>query len=80
MPVPFPVVTTFKTLARIKNGGDLTPPTLRMRGMRYYYGIRTCIHIYLTVMCLVSTNGKQAGLANLKLTVEGMPPHEERQM
>ena len=34
VPVPFPVVTTFKTADTYKNCG-LTPPTLRMRGMRY---------------------------------------------
>ena len=34
-------------MACIKNGSDLTPPTLHMRGMCYYYGTRTSIHIYI---------------------------------
>ena len=48
VPVPFPVVTT-KLLVRIKNGSGLIPPTLRMQGMYYYYGIRTSIHIYIYI-------------------------------
>ena len=45
-PVPFPLLLRLKLLADIKNGSGLTLPTLCMRGMRYYYGIRTSIHIY----------------------------------
>ena len=49
VPVPFPLVTKFKTAGPYKNVSGLTPPTLRMRGMRYYYGICTSIHIYIYV-------------------------------
>ena len=40
-------------LVRIKNGSGLTPPTLRMRGMRYYYGTCTSIHIYIYIYVYV---------------------------
>ena len=72
MPVPLPLIATFKTAGTYKNGSVLTLPTLRMRGMRYYYGIHTSIRIciYLLVMCSISRNGERAGLANLKLTID----------
>ena len=47
VPVPFPLVTTFERLARRKNSCGLTLPTLRMRGMHYYYDIHTSIDIYV---------------------------------
>ena len=40
-------------MAHIRKVGGLTPPKLRMRGMRYYYGIRTSIHIYVYVIAWV---------------------------
>ena len=38
-----------KLLACINYGSGLTPPTIRMHGMRYYYGTHTCIskHVYI---------------------------------
>ena len=43
----FPVSSTFETAGMYKNGCNLTPPTLCMRGMRYYYGKCTSTHIYI---------------------------------
>ena len=54
VPVLFPLVTMFE-IAGTKNGCGLTPPTLRIRGMRYYYATHTSIHIYILEMCSVST-------------------------
>ena len=57
--VPFPVVTMVTMFSKWlmckpptlrfaiqKNGCGLTPPTIHMRGMRYYYGTRI-IYIYI---------------------------------
>ena len=51
VPVPFPLVTTFETAGMYINGCGLTPSTLGIGGMHYYYATRTSIHIYILVMC-----------------------------
>ena len=39
----------FRGAKGLQNGSGLTLPKLRMRGMRYYYDIRTSIHIYIYI-------------------------------
>ena len=42
------MVTTFETAGTYKNGSGLTPPTLRMHGMRYYLlHVPPYIYIYI---------------------------------
>ena len=47
MPVPFPLVTTFETAGTYKKWLWPNSAYITLRGMRYYYGTRTSIHIYI---------------------------------
>ena len=68
MPEPFPLLLRLKQLANTKNGCGLTPPTLRIRGMRYYYGTRTSIHIYVYVIARV---GVKFGINLMSVRLSG---------
>ena len=46
--MPFPLVTTFETAGTYKKWCGLTPPTLRICGMRYFAS-RTSIHTYIYI-------------------------------
>ena len=73
------MVITFETAGHTKNSCGLTPPTLRIRGMRYYFASRTSIHIYIYTYRTSSNlytpdSGSLASLARQLIRVEPTKP------
>ena len=77
--IPFYIGICLEWLAHTKNGCGLTPPKLRIGGMRYYYSTRTSIHIYICTasaqICtplIVSRSLAQASKRSERDTIRGV--------